>query len=293
VNDGDALSRLQQLGFTHFAHEASVGLPGEKRRVSRRVFRAGSGPRLLLMHELPGLSTACIAFASRLVDRGFEVFMPQMIGPLLKERSSLNLVRMCISREFGHLESGTTTPITAWLRDLARRISDERQPRIGAIGMCLSGAFVIPLLIEPTVKAAVASQPGMPFNPLYIASGKLGRGAWEHRLNVSDSELDEAAENVRSGGKAVLVQRFAEDRICPAARAQRIVDAFRPNVEAWTDVPTSPLRPPSRMPPHAILTTEYDIVHRRPDVPADDPTELALDRVVRFFDRHLGRPARS
>lgn len=53
MNDRAALRQLENRGFTHFEHEAIVGLPGEERLVSRRVFQAGFGPSLLLMHELP------------------------------------------------------------------------------------------------------------------------------------------------------------------------------------------------------------------------------------------------
>jgi dienelactone hydrolase len=290
VNDVEALRQLQDLGFTHFQHSAMVGPTGQQWLVTHRVFQGGSGPSLLLMHELPGLSAACTAFALRLIARGFQVFMPQMIGPLLQDQAAGNLAKMCISREFGYLRSGTDTPVTAWLRDLARRVANEQQTRVGAIGMCLTGAFVI-LLIEPAVHAAVASQPGIPFNPLYLQSGKFGRGDWERQLNVSDAVLDEAVSAVKSRNKAVLIQRFAEDRICPAARVQRLADAFGPNAQAWASIPTSPRRPPSRMPPHAVLTTEYDVVHQRADVPPDDPTELALQSVVRFFSKHLKPPA--
>ena len=137
-------------GFQRFDHKASVQVQSGEMAIDHPVFFAGKGPAILLMHELPGLAQPCVDFAMRLIAADFEVFMPQLIGPLLRYEPWRNVARLCISAEFARLRAGEAAPIADWLRDLARRISIERnQARIGAIGMCLTGAFVIPLLLEP------------------------------------------------------------------------------------------------------------------------------------------------
>ena len=40
---------------------------------TRRVFRAGTGPAVVVVHEVPGLHPGVIAFGQRLVDAGFTV----------------------------------------------------------------------------------------------------------------------------------------------------------------------------------------------------------------------------
>jgi hypothetical protein len=47
-------------------------------------------------------------------------------------------------------QAGVSAPITIWLRALAHHIFvTEKSPKVGVIGMCLTGAFVKPLVIEP------------------------------------------------------------------------------------------------------------------------------------------------
>src|SRR2546423_6040526 len=48
--------------------------------VSRQVFRAGTGPAVIVIHEVPGLHPGGIAFGWRVVDAGFTVYMPSLFG---------------------------------------------------------------------------------------------------------------------------------------------------------------------------------------------------------------------
>jgi dienelactone hydrolase len=292
LSKGPGHEALLKQGFQSFWHRAEVNSDLASGAICRPVFHAGVGPCLLLMHELPGLAQPCVDFARRLVARDFHVFMPLLVGVPLQHTPTLNIARLCISREFDHLRTGITTPIVAWLRHLAAHIGEEfGQRRIGAVGMCLTGAFAISLLIEPNVQAAVASQPGMPFSLTHLLFGpRFGHGEWERRLNISDDDVEAAARAVE-GGKGLMIQRFADDRICPFARVERLARALPDHVQLYPAEPTSPLRPQSSRPPHAMLTEEFDAVHSRHSVPADDPTERALKRVVSFFEAHL-RPQR-
>ena len=48
--------------------------------VERDVYRAGSGPAVIVIHEVPGLHPGVIAFGQRLVDAGFTAYLPSLFG---------------------------------------------------------------------------------------------------------------------------------------------------------------------------------------------------------------------
>jgi dienelactone hydrolase len=275
--------------FVRFNHSATVSAMDGDLTISHPVFHAGTGPPLLLMHELPGLAQPCVDFAGRLIEQGFHVFAPHLVGPILRKAPFGNSIRLCVSREFAYLHAGVSAPITDWLRSLARQISTTHSAqRIGAIGMCLTGAFVVPLLIEPSVQAAVASQPSIPFKLLRLSLGKrFANGDWASQLNVSDSDLTAAAERSRSQGKALVVQRFTADRLCPRERVVRLAEAFAGCVDSL-EYETSPRRGAALLPPHALLTEEFDRSHPAGTATTTaDPTDRALTQLVAFFRRHL------
>ena len=55
---------------TTFAHDGRT----------HEVYRAGTGPAVVVMHELPGLHPGVTAFGQRLVDAGYRVYLPSMFG---------------------------------------------------------------------------------------------------------------------------------------------------------------------------------------------------------------------
>ena len=48
---------------------------------TRDVYRRGSGPAVVVMTEIPGITPPVLAFAERVVAEGFTVFMPHFFGP--------------------------------------------------------------------------------------------------------------------------------------------------------------------------------------------------------------------
>ena len=276
---------LVEQGFQAFDFGAEVHHARGPMRIEHPVFHAGSGPALLLLHELPGLAQSCIDFGQRLIAQGFEVFMPLLMGQPLRRQPLLNLARFCISAEFARLRAGESAPVTDWLRQLARRVSQDRgNRRIGVIGMCLTGAFVIPLVLEPGVQAAVASQPSIPFRMRHLfGSQALTTEPWMIQLNVSEADVQAAAVCARREHKALMIQRFTDDRLCPGARNQHLRNLFGERAEVH-EYATSPCRARAWDPPHALLTEEYD---RAIGAASDDPTRLAFQRVVEFFRQHL------
>jgi dienelactone hydrolase len=243
---------------------------------SHPVYRAGTGPAVIVIHEIPGIHPGMLAFAQRLLAAGYTVYLPSLFGrpgepfgagPLLR-----SVLRVCVSREFAIL-ADRTSPIATWLRALAAKASSDcGGPGVGAVGMCLTGGFALAMAVEPAVLASVVSQPGLPA-PLTAAK----------RAGVGLDAADLAQVKARTrGGLCVLGLRFSADRGCPAERFQRLRRELGEGFEA-VEVDSSPGNPygiPTRA--HAVLTV--DLV----DAPGH-PTRAALDRVLGFLDQRLHR----
>jgi dienelactone hydrolase len=90
---------------------------------TRNIYRAGSGPAVIVIHEIPGITPLVAAFAKRVTDRGMTVVLPDLLGtpgrPMTIAYSLNSLVRACISREFTLLALNQTSPFVDYLRDLA------------------------------------------------------------------------------------------------------------------------------------------------------------------------------
>src|SRR5437588_11323649 len=90
----------------------------------KRVYVAGQGPAVIVMTEMPGISPHVARFARWVRDAGFTVYMPSLFGrdgavPMAEE-GAVVLQRACVSAEFRALVGGASSPVTQWLRALAR-----------------------------------------------------------------------------------------------------------------------------------------------------------------------------
>jgi len=47
---------------------------------THEVFRAGAGPAVIVVHEMPGLTPGMIAFGQRLIDAGNRAHLPSLFG---------------------------------------------------------------------------------------------------------------------------------------------------------------------------------------------------------------------
>ena len=235
------------------------------------------------MPEIAGFSPGLRLFAERLIEARFRVYMPWLFGPFGKRAPLRNAVRLCISREFAHLRAGTSSPVTAWLRALTAHISQHSGgARVGAIGMCLTGAFVIPLIIDPRVVAAVAAQPAAPLSPLFLIFGVEG-GRWSGQLNISDSEIAAARARLDAGEAELLAVRCRADRVCPRAKIERLQQEFPLGLQV-REYGEADERNCLGERPHATFTREYRIVK---DAPEKHYSRRAFADLVGFFDKHL------
>lgn len=237
------------------------------------------------MHELPGMTPACVDFGLRLSEQNFRVHLPLLFGEPLDDRFLKHGRALCVSKEFACLKAGVSAPITDWLRALARHLAaEDRSVRVGAIGMCLTGAFVIPMIIEPGVHAGVISQPAIPLSVSHWLLG-LGDGSWKRELNVSDEHLAAAVQCARDRGKAVLLQRIDGDRLSPPERQHRLAEAFGAQAESLEPYPNQKILRRLFNPPHALLTQEYADHREDPD----HMTKAAFAKVVAFLREHLNQ----
>jgi len=269
---GPALARFEQFSFA-------------SGRIAHTVYYAGDheAPPLLLMPEIAGFSPGLRMFAERLIEARFRVYIPWLFGPFGKRTPVRNGIRLCVSREFAYLRAGVSSPVTTWLRALTAHISEHSGgARVGAIGMCLTGAFAIPLIIDPRVVAAVAAQPAAPLSLLFAAFG-IERERRSGQLNVSDREIAAARARLDAGEAHLLAIRCRPDRICPRAKIKRLQREFPVGLEVREYVGVDERNCLGER-PHATFTKEYRIA---PNAPAEHYSRRAFSDLVAFFDRHL------
>lgn len=149
--------------WTEGSHTAEV----DGRATTHPTYRKGSGPPVILIHELPGLTTGVIGFGEELVRAGYIVVMPHLFGragvPFSGGEMLRTMPKVCISREFTMLKAGRTTPVIGWLRSLARELDGEFGGRgVGALGMCFTGGFALAMMVDDAVAAPVLAQPSLP-----------------------------------------------------------------------------------------------------------------------------------
>lgn len=261
---------MESLGFVGFFYNDG--------NYEHLVYEKGQGPKVIVMHELPGLVEPVTNFANRLVDAGFHVYLPLLFGIPLERAPTKNLIKLCVSKEFGRLKANVSAPVCDWLRALARRLGEQQaHPKIGVIGMCVTGAFVIPLVLETGVSAGVISQPAIPFSLTYLLTG-VGKGPWMHRLNIAANDLAEAANRAARDNTRLIIQRFCDDRLCPHSRVDLIASSFGPNAQLYE----YPAPASNSKSPHALLTEEYDKAVNDPN----NPTRIALQRVIAFLKKN-------
>lgn len=242
---------------------------------SRDVYLKGSGPAVVVVHEVPGITPEVAEFGRRVADRGMTAAMPHLFGDpgrgLSVPYALSSLAWTCVAREFTTLATGATSPVTTWLRALARALHEQcGGPGVGAVGMCMTGGFALAMMVDDTVVAPVLSQPSLP-----VALGRAQRSG----LGVSDADLDCVKQRTREGA-CVLGLRFTHDRLVPAERFERLRrelgDAF-----LAVEIDSGPGNPDGiARTAHSVLTN--DLV----DEPGH-PTRAALEQVLDFFADRL------
>ncbi|MEO1063657.1 MAG: dienelactone hydrolase family protein [Actinomycetota bacterium] len=243
---------------------------------SKPVHVAGSGPAVIVMCELPGITPTVARFARWVREAGFTVWMPSLFGidgaePTM-ELAGEAMRSVCVSRELQAFAAGEPSPLARWLRALANHAHGEcGGPGVGAIGMCFTGNFALTMALEASVLAPVMSQPSLPLDD--------PEGTF-----LDQEELAAVRRRLDADDLTVLAYRFEGDPYCQAARfaafEQALGDRFVPRVlpdsaagsTGWLGVP------------HSVVTTSL--------VDAEgEPTAAARDEVLEFFAQRLASTA--
>jgi dienelactone hydrolase len=241
---------------------------------ARAVFRKGTGPGVVVMPEIPGITPQVAAFADRVASAGFTVFVASLFGtpgrPITGLYAAGVTARTCVSREFSVLAAHATSPIVEWVRALCRKVHAELGGKgVGAIGMCLTGNFALALMVDPVVMAPVLSQPSLP-----LGLKKEARAG----LHLSPADLAKVKE--RADGCPVLGMRFTGDPLVPAERFERLRAELGDRFEG-IEIDSSPGNA------HGIPRDAHSVVTTHLVDREGHPTHAAMARVLSFFDERL------
>jgi dienelactone hydrolase len=244
--------------------------------VTRPVYRGGSGPGVVVVHEVPGITPLVADFGRRVIDAGFTVAMPSLLGEPGKRMSAgyvaKSFASVCISKEFSAWATNRTSPVIAWLRALARDLHAQAGgPGVGAVGMCYSGGFALAMAVDDELLAPVLSQPSMPF--------PLGK-ARSRSLGLSDADLTRVKDRVANDDLCILGLRFSKDRAVPDARWKRYSEEFGDRF-IGVDIDSSSGNP------HGIKQTAHSVLTEHLVDEPGHPTRDGLDRVIAFFRERL------
>lgn len=246
--------------------------------VAKSVYVAGTGPAVIVMPEMPGISPHVARFARWVRDAGFTVFVPSLFGhdgavPTVNEGLTV-FKRACVSAEFRALAADEPSPAVRWLRSLAASAHEESGgPGVGVIGMCFTGNFALSMMLEPSVIAPVLAQPSLPLD----------------RPDETDSgpeELEAVRSRLEAEDLTVLAYRFRGDSFCRAQRfaayskalGERFVGKVLPDEAA--NATTSPFFEHVIANPHSVVTAH--LVDE-----AGSATTVARDEILQFFRERL------
>jgi dienelactone hydrolase len=184
------------------------------------------------------------------------------------------LQRACVSAEFRALASNESSPVTVWLRALARHAHGEcGGPGVGAIGMCFTGNFALTMMLEAATLSAVLSQPALPIND-------------QSGLEISPVDLRAVRARLERDDLTVLAYRFEGDAYCTAQRFAAYADALgdRFHARVLPDSAANPAPPPFF---EHVVASPHSVVTAHLIDEAGQPTLAARDEIIAFFRSRL------
>ncbi len=243
---------------------------------TRDVYCVGEGPAVIVISEVPGITPLVAELGKRVAAIGCTAVLPHLFGEPGAEATVARVVKVishaCISREFATFALNRTSPVTSWLRALAREAHDRYGgPGVGVVGMCLTGGFALAMMVDDVVVAPVLSQPALPM-PVSKA----------HRsdLGISREDLRRVRERCAVEDVCVLGLRFSGDRGSPAERFARLRHELGDHF-VGVEIDSSPGNPEGyRKQAHSVLTEDLK------DVPGS-ATRDALEQVLDLFRSRL------
>ena len=243
--------------------------------LTRDVYSKGSGPGVVLLPEVPGMTPEVLALGDHLVGSGFTVAIPSLFGVPGKSMSAgyfaTTITRLCVASEMKAFAAGAERPVSQFLRALAADLNRRTPgPGVGVIGLCFTGGFALATAVDDAVLAAVMSEPSVPF--------VIGRRRRKD-LGLSPAETTTVQHRTRDG-LCLLGLKFSKDMAVPDERFEAYRNAFGDAVELIV-LDSSKSNPDGyARTAHSVLTLE---VRESPANSAHD----ARERVVDFLRLHV------
>ena len=246
--------------------------------VTKAVYVAGQGPGVIVMTEMPGISPHVARFSRWVRDAGFTVYMPSLFGrdgamPGVEEGIAV-FRHACVSAEFRAFAANESSPVTLWLRALARLAHEEcGGSGVGAIGMCFTGNFALTMMLESAVLASVLCQPSLPMDK-------------PDGIHIAPEEVAAVRQRLEREDLIVMAYRFEGDRHCTAQRFAAYADKLGPRFVARV-LPAAAANPVS--PPffQHVVACPHSVVTAHLIDEAGQPTVAARDEILAFFAGRL------
>ena len=244
---------------------------------TRPVYRRGSGPAVIVIHEIPGLHPLVIRFADRIVAAGMTVFLPVPVRRAgqagdLRLRVRLDAVGrlhppriQCLVHRQARARSSTG----------CARWRDRRTPNAAAGRR--RGRHVLHRRLRARHDDRAGGRRAGAVAALIAGCGDVDKARRWNRCSP--------ARRDRLRRSAVRERRPVDDRRCASratasfpTRASRPMPRIRRQVRGASNWKTrTPPRPTDA--PHSVLT-----IHLR----EDGPTKVAEQRVIAFFEERTG-----
>ena len=143
-----------------------VSFQGTRRQV---MVSPNGGRPVIIMHELFGISASLLAFSDMIQAAGFRIYLPVLFGSTEPATTAMDKIKRgaeftCVAYQFRIFSSEESGPWADWLRHLVDwACADSGHDRAGAIGLCLTGNFVLSMTVNAKVAAPVMGEPSLPF----------------------------------------------------------------------------------------------------------------------------------
>jgi dienelactone hydrolase len=239
------------------------------------VYRKGSGPGVVLIPEIPGMTPEVLGLADHLVASGFSVAVPSLFGtpgkPMTAAYTLQTVAKLCVASEMKAFAAGAERPVSGFLRALAADLRTRTSGRgVGVVGMCFTGGFALATAVDDSVLAAVMSQPSVPFS---ITPGR------KRDIGLSPAETRTVQQRTQDG-LCLMGLKFSEDKAFSSQRFDAYAQTFGDAIELIV-LDSSKGNPDGySTAAHAVLTAE---VREEPPNSAFE----ARERVVAFLREHV------
>lgn len=211
-------AHMAKFGFRVMTDAANTSQPAAFDRI-RRVYVKGSGPRVILLHELPGLRDGDIEVGVALSD-AFEVYVPLLFGVAGQNDPRIGIRQACRTRLFMCNDRDTRHPIVSDLLAMSKRVCGTVE--CGVVGMCLTGTVPLSLMEADGVVALVMAQPTLPMVwHIWPFAG----------LDISEADTAKAMAAATERKASIYMLRYRGDFISGRRAFNRLVKRIAPAKE--------------------------------------------------------------